>query len=48
MRHMAFDKKHPSVYKSADEGRLAYLIFHPGSILKWLIDKNAFDWGRVG
>jgi hypothetical protein len=32
----------------AEEERRTYLIFHPGSILKGLIDKNAFDWGRVG
>jgi len=47
MRRMAFDEKHPGIYKSAEEEHRAYLIFHPGSILKRLIDKNAFDWGTV-
>ena len=48
-RRMDFDEQHPGIYKSAEEERRAYLIFHPGSILKRLIDLNAFESdGAVG
>jgi len=45
-RRMAFDEKYPGIYKSPEEERRAYLIFHPGSILKRLIDLNAFESAR--
>lgn len=33
-RRMEFDEQHPSIYKSAEEERRAYMVFDPGSLLE--------------
>ena len=40
-RRFEFDEAHPGIYKTAEERRQAFLVFHPGPLLDRLFGPTA-------
>jgi hypothetical protein len=47
-RRLAFDEKYPRIYKSAEERREAYLVFHAPTVLERLQQLDVKMWDEDG